>query len=124
MTFSLNLEANETEFQRYILDYIPVQEQYSYVTGLVFKHYRENGYDTWVLSRNYLNNSQYKYLNNIEADTNKIYDYHSGEGEIKARYERTIIGERDSGLVMVQDMNMHITETQLTGDLFRMDLRE
>ena len=60
--------------------------------GLVCKHFRENGYDTWVLSRNYLNNSQYKYLNNIEADTNKILDYLSGEGEIKARYERTIIG--------------------------------
>ena len=92
--FNLNLEANETEFQRYILDYIPVQEQYSYVAGLVLKHFRDNGYDTWVLSRNYLNNSQYKYLNNVEADTNKIYDYLSGEGEIKARYERTIIGDK------------------------------
>jgi len=92
--FSLNLNANDTEFQRYILDYIPVQEQYSYVTGFVFKHYREKGYDTWVLSRNYLNNTQYKYLNNLEADTNKIYDYLSGEGEIKARYERTIIGDK------------------------------
>lgn len=92
--FRLNLEANETEFQRYILDYIPVQEQYSYVTGLVFKHYRDNGFDTWVLSRNYLNNSQYKYLNNIEADTNKTLDYLSGEGEIKTRYERTILGDK------------------------------
>jgi len=92
--FRLNLEANETEFQRYILDYIPIQEQYSYVTGLVFKHYRDNGFDTWVLSRNYLNNSQYKYLNNIEADTNKTLDYLSGEGEIKTRYERTILGDK------------------------------
>jgi hypothetical protein len=92
--FSLNLKANETEYQRYILDYIPVQEQYSYVFGIVLKHYREKGYDSWILSRNYLNNSQYKYQNNIEADTNKILDYLSGEGEIKARYERTIIGEK------------------------------
>ena len=91
--FSLNLKANDTEFQRYILDYIPVQEQYSYVAGVVLKHFRENGYDTWVLSRNYLNNTQYKYLNNIETDTNKILDYRSGEGEIKARYERIILGE-------------------------------
>ena len=92
--FSLNLKANDTEFQRYILDYIPVQEQYSYVFGVVWKHFRENGYDTWVLSRNYLNNSQYKYRNNIEADSNKVLDYLSGEGEIKARFERTIIGDR------------------------------
>lgn len=92
--FSLNLKANETEFQRYILDYIPVQEQYSYTTGLVYKHFRDDGFDTWVLSRNYLNNSQYKFRNNIEADTNKTLDYLSGEGEIKARYERTILGEK------------------------------
>jgi hypothetical protein len=92
--FSLNLKANDTEFQRYILDYIPVQKQYSYVAGLVLKHFRDKGYDTWVLSRNYLNNSQYKYLNNIETDANKILDYLSGEGEIKARYERTVIGEK------------------------------
>ena len=92
--FRLNLKANDTEFQRYILDYIPVQEQYSYVTGLVYKHYRENGFDTWVLSRNYLNNSQYKYLSNIKTDSTRIFDYLSGEGEIKARYERTIIGDK------------------------------
>lgn len=91
--FKLNLDANETELQRYILDFIPVQEQYSYVTGFVFKHFRSNGYDTWVLSRNYLNNTQYKYEYNVEADTNKTLDYKSGEGEIKARYDRTIIGE-------------------------------
>jgi outer membrane receptor for ferrienterochelin and colicin len=94
--FSLNLSANQTDFQKYILDYIPVQKQYSYVLGAVMKHFRENGYDTWVLSRNYLNNTQYKYSNNIKADTNKILNYLSGEGEIKARYERTIIG--DNGL--------------------------
>jgi outer membrane receptor for ferrienterochelin and colicin len=92
--FKLNLGANDTEFQRYILDYVPVQEQYSYVTGLVYKHYRNNGFDTWVLSRNYLNNSQYKYLNNVKADTNKVLDYLSGEGEIKARYEGIILGEK------------------------------
>ena len=92
--FKLNLKANETEYQRYILDYIPVQEQYSYVTGLVFKHFTRGGYDTWVVSRNYLNNTQYKFAGNIEADTNKVLDYFSGEGEIKTRFEKTIIGEK------------------------------
>lgn len=91
--FSLNLKANETEYQRYLLDYIPVQEQYSYMAGVVYKHYRSNGYDTWVLSRNYLNNSQYKFKDNIENEGNKVLDYLSGEGEIKARYERTITSE-------------------------------
>lgn len=94
--FKLNLKANETDYQRYILDYIPVQEQYSYTTGIVYKHFRDGGFDTWVLSRNYLNNTQYKYKDNVEADTNRILDYFSGEGEIKGRFERTII--RDNGL--------------------------
>ncbi len=92
--FKLNLKANDTEYQRYILDFLPVQEQYSYVFGLVFKHFRANGYDTWVASRNYLNNLQYKYRGNVNADTNKLLDYLSGEGETKIRYDRTIIGEK------------------------------
>jgi hypothetical protein len=91
--FKLNLKANQTDFQKYILDFIPVQTQYSYVFGAVLKHFTENGYDTWVLSRNYLNNTQYKYINNIEVDSNKVLDYLSGEGDIKARYEKTIIGD-------------------------------
>lgn len=91
--FELNLKANDTEFQRYILDYIPVQEQYSYVAGVVYKHYRNNGFDTWVLSRNYLNNQQYKDIDNVKTDSSRILDYLSGEGEIKARYERTITGD-------------------------------
>ena len=90
--FKLNFKANDTEYQRYILDFIPVQEQYSYVFGLVLKHYRPNGFDTWVLSRNYLNNSQNKYLDNVKADSNRLLDYLSGEGELKARYERTYLG--------------------------------
>lgn len=86
--FSLNLEANETEEQQYILDYLPVNEQYSYTFGMVWKHFRDAGFDTWVLSRNYLNNTQYKYQGNNEVDSLLLLDYASGEGEIKFRYER------------------------------------
>jgi hypothetical protein len=92
--FKLNLDANETEYQRYILDYIPVQEQYSYTVGIVWKRYRDNGFGTWVLSRNYLNNTQFKYAGNIEADSLLTLNYKSGEGEIKGRYERVFIGEK------------------------------
>lgn len=91
--FRLNLDANDTEYQRYILDYIPVQEQYSYTVGAVWKRYRDNGFDTWVVSRNYLNNTQFKYKNNITADSLLVLDYRSGEGESKIRYESVFIGE-------------------------------
>ncbi len=94
--FELNREADETDYQRYILDYIPVQKQYSYSFGIKYKHFRENGYDTWVISRSYLNNNQFKYAGNIEVDSLKVFDYTSGEGENKLRYERT--GRFDNGL--------------------------
>lgn len=85
--FALNLDANETEFQRYVLNYLPVNEQWNYSIGAVYKHFRDNGFDTWVLSRNYLNNSAYKYQDNIEVDSLQIYDYTSAEIENKFRYE-------------------------------------
>lgn len=86
--FKLNLEANETEEQRYILRYLPINNQWNYTLGAVYRRYHENCYDTWVLSRNMLHNSQYKYLNNIETAGNKILDYQSFEAENKLRYER------------------------------------
>lgn len=90
--FRLNLDADETEYQRYILGYIPTQEQYSYTVGAVYRHFRPNGSDMLVLSRNYLNNTQFKYLNNDDSDPgNKILDYNSGEGDIRLRYERTVV---------------------------------
>jgi len=88
--FKLNLDANETEYQRYILGYVPVQKQYSYTVGAVYRHFRSNGTDIVVLSRNYLNNDQYKYADNIETEENKILDYQSGEGDIRLRYEGNV----------------------------------
>ena len=86
--FRLNLNANETEEQKYILDYLPVNEQWNYAIGAVYKQYRENGYDTWVVSRNYLNNSAYKYRNN-DTDDLRTIDYESAEIENKFRFENT-----------------------------------
>ncbi len=91
--FELNMDANEKEEQRYILGYLPVNEQWNYTLGSVYKHYRENGYQTLVLSRNHLNNSSYKYLNNDE-DSLKILDYQSAEIESKLRYENTFRTEK------------------------------
>lgn len=93
---NLNLKANETEDQRYILSYLPAQKQWSYTFGLVYKHYFKNGFDTWVLSRNHLNNGSFKYYNNIEVDSLKTLDYNSYEGENKFRYEHT--SRFDNGL--------------------------
>ena len=85
----LNLEADETESQRYLLGFLPEQQQYSYTFGAVYRHFRTNGSDMVVLSRNYLNNKEIKYQDNIESDANKTLDYTSGEGDIRLRYEGT-----------------------------------
>ena len=84
--FNLNLDANETEDQQYILNYLPVNEQWNYTVGAVYKHYREKSYGTWVISRSYLNNTSYKYQDNIELDSLKTFYYSSTEAENKYRY--------------------------------------
>lgn len=85
--FELNTGIeNPTLDQRYILSYVPVNTQWNYTNGIVYKHFRDNGFDTWVLSRNMLNNRQYKYPDNDESQP-KILDYISQESENKLRYE-------------------------------------
>ncbi len=87
--FDLNLEANETPEQRYILDYLPVNEQWNYALGAVYRKFRSNGAETWVLSRNMLRNNAYKYPNNLET-LPRILDYESDEIENKFRVERSL----------------------------------
>ncbi len=86
--FKLNLGIkNPDENQKYILGYLPVFEQWNYAIGGVYKHYRTNSYDTYVLSRNMLRNISYKYPENDENKP-KILDYASDEIENKFRFER------------------------------------
>ncbi len=79
--------ANPDDFQKYILQSLPVNDQWSYTFGLVYRHFRNRGYDTWVLSRNMLNNDQTKYTNNVEIPDSLLLKYNSQESENKLRYE-------------------------------------
>jgi len=83
----LNTSANQTEEQRYILGYLPVNDQWNYTLGAVLKHFNQKGNDTYVLSQNKLNNSQTKYRDNIEQPELLVLDYNSYELESKFRYE-------------------------------------
>ena len=87
--FRLNLDANETEEQRFILDYLPVNEQWNYTVGAVYRRFRDNGFDRFVVSRNMLRNFSYKYPDNNES-LPRTFDYESDEIENKIRYERTV----------------------------------
>lgn len=85
--FELNTGIeNPTSSQRYILNYVPVNTQWNYTNGIVYKHFREKSFDTWVLSRNMLNNRQFKFPDNDES-LPKTLDYISQESENKLRYE-------------------------------------
>ncbi|MDP3180192.1 MAG: TonB-dependent receptor, partial [Bacteroidota bacterium] len=90
--FDLNREIkNPDDQQKYILSQIPKNEQWSYTVGAVYKHFRENSYQTLVVSRSHLNNSIVKYLENDESSPeNKILDYTSQELENKIRFEDNI----------------------------------
>lgn len=86
--FRLNLDANETEEQRYILNYLPVTEQWNYAIGAKYELFRDKGNTTIVLSRNMLNNTITKYAGNDDSDpANLLQDYLSQEIENKLRVE-------------------------------------
>ena len=86
--FVLNLDANETESQQYLLDNIPVNEQWNYTFGLKYTRFGDNSYTNYILSRSMLRNSIYKYINNDESlPENLIFDLDSDEEENKFRVE-------------------------------------
>ncbi len=87
----LNTSANETEQQRYILGYLPENDQWNYTLGAVYKHFNLKGNDTYVLSQNKLNNAAVKYKDNIVVPQNLNLDYNSYELETKFRYEHNYL---------------------------------
>ncbi|WP_111668775.1 TonB-dependent receptor [Algoriphagus litoralis] len=97
--FELNqdIPEDETEEERenrlYLLDVLPIQTQWNYTTGLKLKRFRENGFWTFVLSRNMLNNQSIKYAGNDNStEANLLFDYSSQESENKFRAENSIFG--------------------------------
>ena len=85
---ALNLDANETESQRYILSYLPENDQWNYTNGYVYKHYGKSGATTIVGSRNMLNNVATKFADN-DSSGDVILKYSSQEAENKFRIEST-----------------------------------
>ncbi len=79
---------NPTIEQEFILANVVVNEQWSYAIGAVYKHFRENSFQTIVLSRNMLNNVSYKHPDNDES-LPRVLDYRSQEIENKFRFENS-----------------------------------
>ncbi|MEL7531953.1 MAG: TonB-dependent receptor [Bacteroidota bacterium] len=87
--FALNLGADSTDFQKYVLGNLPVQTQWNYTIGASYKYYGDKGFWTLVASRNMLNNNAFKYPDNNES-LERSFDYTSREIENKLRLEHTL----------------------------------
>ncbi|MCC5919280.1 MAG: TonB-dependent receptor [Cyclobacteriaceae bacterium] len=86
--FSLNEEAGGTPEQDFLLNNLPIFEQWNYTIGAKLERFRKNGFSTLVLSRSMLNNRSFKFQNNDDSDPdNLILDYLSQEIENKLRWE-------------------------------------
>lgn len=80
--------SDPTPYQRYLLDYLPENDQWSYVAGAVYNHYGDRGQFTAVISTDALDNSLQKWQNN-NPDDGKNLDYRSRETNYRARAEYT-----------------------------------
>lgn len=97
--FALNESANDgiedstqLRLNNYILNNIPVNEQWNYTFGVKWRNRFEGGFQDLILSRNMLRNTSEKYQNNDASDPNNlILDYESDEIENKVRYERNTL---------------------------------
>ncbi len=94
--FKLNQKVNESitdtskiEYNNYVLNNLPIQNQWNYTVGVNWLHSSNNSFQNIVLSRNMLNNSAYRYKNLIETPENLLLDYKSFEAENKFRFEHT-----------------------------------
>ncbi|MFC4872244.1 TonB-dependent receptor [Negadavirga shengliensis] len=86
-----NENQEERENRLYLLDNLPISSQWNYATGAKLRRFRENGYWTFILSRNMLNNRAFKYAQNDDSDPqNLLFDYLSQESENKFRAENNI----------------------------------
>lgn len=113
--FKLNKSVNNgvsdsatLDRNNYILGNLPVNEQWNYTVGLVYKHFKESSFQTIVFSRNHLNNTSTKYFNNDESSSeNLILKYKSEEIENKFRLENNI---RKNGFKIVYGINYEFAQ--------------
>jgi hypothetical protein len=78
---------------KYLLDLLSVNTQWNYTVGLKWDHFVEKGRWTFVLSRNMLNNENFKHRDN-NTDLPRIIDYRSQEMENKFRVENRLFFEK------------------------------
>ena len=82
-------DSTQREYNSFILNNLPIQNQWNYTVGVNWVHYSKNSYQNFIVSRNMLNNTSTRYKNLIETPENLLLDYKSFEAENKFRFEHT-----------------------------------
>jgi hypothetical protein len=119
--FKLNLDANKTEEQRYTLQVLPENNQWSYTNGIKFTHYFNNSYIRAVVSSSQLVNHVDKYKNNNRDSLRTTY-YRSIESEAKTRVE--YIGRKNGWKYYVgvgYELGYYYNRSKFTGAYFKYD---
>lgn len=87
MKLNTKLDGEKAE---YILSYLPKIQQETFTLGAVYRHYAGIHVQSVVVSHNYLNNRNTKYLNNDESSADNLsLKLRSVEQETKFRIENT-----------------------------------
>jgi len=82
-------DSTQREYNDFILNNLPIQNQWNYTVGVNWVHYSKNSYQNVIVSRNMLNNTSTRYRNLVETPENLLLDYKSFEAENKFRFEHT-----------------------------------
>lgn len=84
--FQLAVPQNSTPNNEYIIRSNPLIDQWNYTIGGAIKRLFMNGYMTFALSRNMMNNQAIRYANNATPEGNPLLNYKSQEIENKLRW--------------------------------------
>ncbi len=95
--FNLNLAANETKDQQYLLGQLPEIDQYTYTAGARYRRYNNKGNASVVLSRTQVADTYEKFAGNDFGNEDALlFRQKSNRAENKLRYEQRIIGNAGS----------------------------
>lgn len=82
-------DQDEIDRNNFIIRALPINTQWNYAIGAKWVHFSDNSFQTYVVSRNQLQNKAIKYADNIEQPEFLLLDYSSQEIENKFRFEST-----------------------------------
>ncbi|MGC9151545.1 MAG: TonB-dependent receptor [Microbacter sp.] len=87
---TLNTDTvGQTDGNKYIVATLPIISQNTYTVGAVYKHFQGKSNQTIVVSHDFFQNKNVKYLNNVTAPENLILNYNSYQAETRLRFENS-----------------------------------